>query len=361
MQERVFMDAVMNDELSLAPERFREAMSRVGSAVHIVTTGGQAGSAGVTANAVTSVTAEPPTMLFCLNKTSRAAPLLIQNGVFCINTLASAHQELSDISPGAPNMRLKNVLPPPTGASSSPGAPVLTTALVAFDCRLIEAKEMSTHLILFGRVEAIEVAPKTEALLYLHRGISASLSVCSRDKSKRLFAREEFNASREDLERGLARAAAARPRTATHRPAQPDLRVGTDLFVEQCGLGKKPRPTVPRLDQRRDIGPTRQRDREIGIGVIKGETIKATLKLVFARENDATIGFDRHGEAHFDAAQRAIDANAAGAQANGPRSAVGALVRLVIGAGFGIAVEVRHPSLQIAALCGFRESLTEAS
>jgi len=163
------MDALTNETFSVAPERFREAMSRVGSAVHIVTTGGPAGFAGVTASAVTSVTAEPPTMLFCLNKTSHAAPLLVENGVFCINTLASAHQDLSDIFAGRTEHRLEERFAAATWGKLATGAPVLTSALAAFDCRLVEAKEMSTHLILIGRVEAVEVAPKTEALLYMHR------------------------------------------------------------------------------------------------------------------------------------------------------------------------------------------------
>ena len=163
------MDAVINETFSFAPERFREAMSRVGSAVHIVTTGGAAGSAGVTANAVTSVTAEPPTMLFCLNKTSRAAPLMVQNGVFCINTLASAHQELSDIFAGRTEHTLEERFAAATWNKLATGAPVLASALAAFDCRLMEVKEMSTHLILIGLVEAVEIAPRGEALLYMHR------------------------------------------------------------------------------------------------------------------------------------------------------------------------------------------------
>jgi flavin reductase len=163
------MVAFIKEGVSVAPRRFREAMSRVGSAVHIVTTGGPAGSAGVTASAVTSVSAEPPTMLFCLNKTSRAASLLVQNGVFCVNTLASTHQELSDIFAGRTQHQLEERFAVAAWGTLSTGAPVLTSAIAAFDCRLIETKEMSTHLIFIGQVEAIEVTPKTEALLYMHR------------------------------------------------------------------------------------------------------------------------------------------------------------------------------------------------
>ena len=55
------------------PARFREAMSRVAAAVHIVTTNGPAGLAGITATSVASITDDPPMMLFCINKTSPSA------------------------------------------------------------------------------------------------------------------------------------------------------------------------------------------------------------------------------------------------------------------------------------------------
>jgi flavin reductase len=151
------------------PERFREAMSRVGAAVHIVTTDGPAGLAGITASAVTSITIEPPMMLFCINKTSRSAAKVIENGVFCINTLARADQNLSDIFAGRSGHEPEERFASSAWTVLSTGAPVLASALVAFDCRLVEAKPVGTHLMMIGTVEAIEIAPKAEALMYAHR------------------------------------------------------------------------------------------------------------------------------------------------------------------------------------------------
>ncbi len=108
-------------------------------------------------------------MLFCLNKSSRAAPLLLENGVFCVNTLASADQELSDIFAGRTGHSFEERFAAATWRTLTTGAPVLASALAAFDCRLIESREMSTHLILIGQVEAVEIAPQSEALLYMHR------------------------------------------------------------------------------------------------------------------------------------------------------------------------------------------------
>lgn len=150
-------------------DRFREAMSRVAAAVHIVTTAGSAGLGGLTASAVTSITVEPPMMLFCINKTSPSAARMIENGVFCINTLAVPDQPLSDIFAGRTDQHLEARFASGAWTKLVTGAPVLSTALAAFDCRLVEAKEVTTHLIMIGVVEAVAIAPEGEALLYAHR------------------------------------------------------------------------------------------------------------------------------------------------------------------------------------------------
>lgn len=149
--------------------RFREAMSRVAAAVHVVTTAGPAGLGELTASAVTSITVEPPMMLFCINRSSPSAARMIENGIFCINTLAAADQPLSDIFAGRTGQHLEERFAHGTWTKLVTGAPVLSTALAAFDCRFVEAKEVTTHLIMVGVVEAVEIAPEGEALLYAHR------------------------------------------------------------------------------------------------------------------------------------------------------------------------------------------------
>lgn len=51
---------------------FRDAMSRLGAAVNVVTTDGSAGLGGFTASAVCSVTDSPPTLLVCMNRDSKS-------------------------------------------------------------------------------------------------------------------------------------------------------------------------------------------------------------------------------------------------------------------------------------------------
>src|ERR1700752_4506798 len=79
---------------------FREAMRRLGAAVHVITTAGPGGKTGATATAVSSVSDAPPTLLMCLNRRSQTNPVVVENGVFCVNTLGDNGAEIADIFAG---------------------------------------------------------------------------------------------------------------------------------------------------------------------------------------------------------------------------------------------------------------------
>jgi flavin reductase len=153
----------------LDPARFRDAMSRVAAAVHIVTTDGPAGLAGITATSVASITDEPPMMLFCINKTSPSAARMIANGVFCINTLGPSHEALADIFAGRTGPHLGERFSGGEWTKLVTGAPVLRRAAAAFDCRLVEAKSVVTHFVMIGAVEAADFGPEGGNLSYARR------------------------------------------------------------------------------------------------------------------------------------------------------------------------------------------------
>ena len=92
--------------VSVEPLVFREAMSRLGAAVHVVTSAGAAGKTGFTATAVCSVSDSPATLLVCLNRRSNSAPVLAQNGVFCVNTLGAGEEKLADLFAGKSGVHL---------------------------------------------------------------------------------------------------------------------------------------------------------------------------------------------------------------------------------------------------------------
>ena len=145
---------------------FREAMSRYGAAVHVITTDGPGGKTGFTATAVCSVTDEPPTLLVCLNRKSQGAPILQMNGVFCVNTLAAADEAISNVFAGRTGAKLAERFNTGAWSKLSTGSPVLSSAVVACDCRVTEINAVGSHNIIIGIVEAVTLGPPAPALVY---------------------------------------------------------------------------------------------------------------------------------------------------------------------------------------------------
>ena len=151
------------------PAQFREAMSRLGAAVHLVTTDGPAGRGGVTATAVCAVSDQPATLLVCLNRRSRTAALLHGNGVLCVNTLGAGEEAMADAFAGRGGVPIENRFTTGEWSRLKTGSPVLATAVVALDCRIVEVKAVATHNLFIAAVEDVRHGPVGPALVYHDR------------------------------------------------------------------------------------------------------------------------------------------------------------------------------------------------
>jgi flavin reductase len=171
----VYCSSSLDETLEICAEpaidesRFREAMSRVAAAVHIVTTDGPAGLGGITATSVASITLEPPMMLFCINKNSPSAARVIKNGVFCINTLIASQETLANVFAGRTGHRLEERFTWGDWTKLATGAPVLKRAGAVFDCRLAEVKEVMTHFVMIGAVKAVNYGQQGCNFIYASR------------------------------------------------------------------------------------------------------------------------------------------------------------------------------------------------
>jgi flavin reductase (DIM6/NTAB) family NADH-FMN oxidoreductase RutF len=147
---------------------FRSAMSLAVTGVNIVTTDGPLGQFGLTVSAVSSVSAEPPMILVCVNRNSPANDAIRGNGVFAINVLGTRQKAIaetfsgSDQHGGAYQFSDKNWL------WNITGAPVLNEAVASFDCTLESAVIAATHTIFIGQVKATTECADTP-LLYTSR------------------------------------------------------------------------------------------------------------------------------------------------------------------------------------------------
>jgi flavin reductase (DIM6/NTAB) family NADH-FMN oxidoreductase RutF len=130
-------------------DAFRNAMRRFATGVAIVTTAHEGRIHGFTANAFASVSAEPPTVLICVNRGATAHPLIASSQRFCVNLLALEQQALAErFAGGEPRSRFEGV-PYRIGES---GSPILEGTLAHVDCLLAEEVTASTHTIFLGNV-----------------------------------------------------------------------------------------------------------------------------------------------------------------------------------------------------------------
>jgi flavin reductase (DIM6/NTAB) family NADH-FMN oxidoreductase RutF len=130
-------------------DAFKAAMRRFATGVAVVTTVHEGRIHGFTANAFASVSAEPPTVLICVNRGATAHPLISASQRFCVNILALQQRALAErFAGGEPRQRFEGV----AYRLGPSGSPILEGTLAHVDCTLAEELTASTHTIFLGTV-----------------------------------------------------------------------------------------------------------------------------------------------------------------------------------------------------------------
>lgn len=146
---------------------FRNAMSLLSSAVSVVTTYGETRQFGFTASAVCSVTDTPPSLLVCMNSSASSHGHFVDNQVLAVNVLGSQQQSIAQAfsSKLSPTERFSHG----EWQSLFTGSPILTEALVSFDCEIEQMQTVGTHTIFICKVVAIRHNEQQESLVYFNR------------------------------------------------------------------------------------------------------------------------------------------------------------------------------------------------
>jgi flavin reductase (DIM6/NTAB) family NADH-FMN oxidoreductase RutF len=154
----------MNDN-AITSEQFRRACGLWATGVSIVTTTDAAGRPyGLTMNAVTSLSLQPPMFVVCVDNGSDTLKPMCESRVFCVNVLTSAQQELSNRFARKGGEKFAGV----DYSIGSTGAPVLAGALVSVECAVSAIVPGGDHQIVCGEVHRIVVneSAAAEPLLY---------------------------------------------------------------------------------------------------------------------------------------------------------------------------------------------------
>ncbi len=123
--------------------QFKAGMRSLAGAVNIITSAHAGHRYGMTATAVCSASAEPPTVLVCVNKLATTHGAVAKAGAFCVNVLRAEDWQLSTTFSGAQSgeARFKSG----NWTKLATGSPVLVDALVSFDCRVVKKMVHGSH------------------------------------------------------------------------------------------------------------------------------------------------------------------------------------------------------------------------
>jgi flavin reductase (DIM6/NTAB) family NADH-FMN oxidoreductase RutF len=139
----------------------RQVMGRFATGVTVVTTGRQPHVSGLTANAVASLSLDPPLVLVAVEKKAHSQGCLRESGCFAINLL-TVEQEAFSRRFARHGPKDFSDLPTTTAVT---GAPILAGTLGYVDCRVVDILPGGDHDIFIGEIVAGE-AREGQPLMY---------------------------------------------------------------------------------------------------------------------------------------------------------------------------------------------------
>ncbi|WP_240340314.1 flavin reductase family protein [Nocardioides sp. SYSU D00038] len=146
-----------------AARRFRDVLGRYGSGVTVVTALSGGEPVGMTCQSFSSVSLNPPLVLFIPARTSRAWPMIQRSGKFCVNFLASGQEDLSNTMASKGIDKFADVSWRPAPAT---GSPLLEGTVGFVDCRIHAVHEAGDHYVVIGQVLDLAVGEAEKPLLY---------------------------------------------------------------------------------------------------------------------------------------------------------------------------------------------------
>ena len=146
--------------------KFRNALGHFATGVAVITTRfDEKEPIGITVNSFSSVSLEPPLILWSLDDKSDTLPIFNAVNRFTVNILREGHQGISNRLARQGDHSLEG-LPLRAGVN---GCPALEDALAHFECDVYARHEAGDHIIIVGKVTHFEYSEDGRPLLY-HRG-----------------------------------------------------------------------------------------------------------------------------------------------------------------------------------------------
>lgn len=163
------MTYVADESAGVDAAAFRQAMRQLAGGISAITVGQDDDRTGLTVTSVSALSAEPPALVFCINRSSSSWPVLQRRRAFAVNVLPPSHRAVADRFSGRGGIKGLERYDGADWLELVTGTPVLSDALAVLDCEVEELIERFTSAVVIGRVVAAKVRneeAEPEALAY---------------------------------------------------------------------------------------------------------------------------------------------------------------------------------------------------
>ena len=152
---------------------YRDALGRFATGVTVITTANGDGQLfGLTANSFTSLSLDPPLVLFCLDNNAQSFEAFNDACHFAVNILSEKQQHLSSRFAKSGPEKWEGV----AFDAGHTGSPILPGSLACMECKVSSISEGGDHVIVIGEVLRMERTQEDVMPLLYYRGGYANLS-----------------------------------------------------------------------------------------------------------------------------------------------------------------------------------------
>lgn len=156
-------------------DSFRQVLGNFATGVTVVTFPSDP-LHGLTANAFSSVSLDPPLILVCVDHGTDSYELLTEGGIdsFCVNILSEGQQHLGEFFANMTELDEDPFEADPTTTAET-GAPVFEESVAYIDCEVWDDFPAGDHTIYVGEVQSADVLNEEAPGLTFFRGRWGSL------------------------------------------------------------------------------------------------------------------------------------------------------------------------------------------
>jgi len=160
----------MSASAGIDSDVFRRVMGHFVTGVTVVSAFDGTQPFGITVNALSSVSLDPPLVMIALDRRRFLTPIVRVAGRYAVNILSEEQQALSDCFAGAPVEPGRDAFCGAAWHSGASGLPLIDGAIATLECSVVETFSAGDHDLFIGRVDTLANDPTHPMpLLYYRR------------------------------------------------------------------------------------------------------------------------------------------------------------------------------------------------